>query len=156
MQNGKKLATAALAAFIDREVEAGMRRLKVPSLAALKREKGRYPSTDEAAHWTDNGYEALPAALFKRVRCVELLDAIANDGAVDLELTDKWIAELRETLPGASSRPATRAEIQPVLDCAARFDAECEARRAAIEEQAELSRAAAERLSELRERMQAA
>ena len=110
--NGKHPATTALRAFLDREVDHGMRVLGIRSLAAMRRESDRYPRTEE------NEYPG-PKCLEARVRCLELLEALADPSATDLDLetADQWIMELRDKLlPKASRRPLTAAEFRPVVD----------------------------------------
>ncbi len=86
MRNGKNPVTAAVRAYIDREVQKGMGRLGIASIRALNSEAHRYPATDEGGHWCDGGYEALPAPQSSRVRCVELLAAIAHDALNEFEI----------------------------------------------------------------------
>ncbi len=146
MQGNRKSATAALKALIAQEVQKSLRVLGLRDMKALRREAKRYPAIDEGGHWCDGGYATLAPELIARIERIELTDALDHDGVDQpLEIIDDRIARLHELLPLVSKRPPTAAELQPVLDRAKRFETEVA-----------LSLAAAQRLAELRERVQAA
>lgn len=108
-------ATRALATLIDRGLERGMRALNIRSLAELKLEAERYPSTD------DSEYKGVASELLARMRCVELLWAIAHDGYDNpIEWTDEWLSELRRKLPKAIARTLTKVELRPIVEEAER------------------------------------
>jgi hypothetical protein len=104
-------ATRALATLIDRGIERGMRALNIRSLTELKREAERYPSTDDSEH------KGVASELLARMRCVELLWAIAHDGFDNpIEWTDEWLSELRRMLPKAIARTLTQVELRPIVE----------------------------------------
>ncbi len=150
----RKPFTTAMRTWLGREIQKGMRRLSIGNLAALEREARRYPAVEEGGHWERGGYETMAEPLVARVICVNALDAIARE-VEPSEHIDDWFAELQENLPKAARRPLTATERQPVLDRAKRYQAECEAEREQIADDAEMRRAAAERLGELRRQIEA-
>jgi hypothetical protein len=109
----KSPATAALSKFIDSEVSHALRRLRIPSLAAAKRE-GRF---FESRYTDDGGYETAPAQVAARVKALETICGLAFDGLdAPLEIVDAWVLELRkDMLPKALKRPLTEEEKRKVF-----------------------------------------
>lgn len=120
MRSKDKPATAALRAYLDREVDHGLRILRIRSRTAMRRESERYPETEE------NNYPG-PRCLEARVRCLELLDTLADPSATDIDLgtMDQWIIELRDKLRKAIRRRLTDAELRRVVDLERRYQEEC-------------------------------
>jgi hypothetical protein len=99
-----KLDTAAgeIRKVLDNEIAAGLARLSV-SREELLAEADLYPWV---AEWPEV-YEPYPVSVAFRARAVELLHCLINDGlSTCIEWLDKYIAELREVLPGAAGRPS--------------------------------------------------
>ena len=87
---------------LDAEIDAGLSRLGV-SREELDAEADIYPWV---AEWPEV-YEPFPLSVAFRARAVELLHCLINDGlSTHIEWLDKYIAELREVLPGAAGRPS--------------------------------------------------
>jgi hypothetical protein len=95
-------APGVLQTVLDNEIAAGLARLKV-SREELVAETDLYPWV---AEWPEV-YEPFPLSVAFRARAVELLHCLINDGlSTHIEWLDKYIAELREVLPGAAGRPS--------------------------------------------------
>ena len=100
----EKLDTAAgvIRMVLDNEIAAALALLSV-SREELRAEANLYPWVDE---WPEV-YEPFPLSVAFRARAVELLHSLINDGlSTCIEWLDKYIAELREVLPGAAGRPS--------------------------------------------------
>ena len=81
-------ATAALSKFISREISHALRRLRIPSLAAAKRERAVF----ESRYIGDGGYEDVSPQVAARVQALETITALAFDGlAAPFGIVDEWV-----------------------------------------------------------------
>ena len=94
-----------------------MRKLKITSRAAVKREDARYPEIFDYGFWEDGGYEGLPAALVARAECLSYLGALIKNGyTAPSDIVDDWLTRLARLLPKAARRPLTDAELSPIIE----------------------------------------
>jgi hypothetical protein len=74
--------------FIDREVSRALRRLRIPSLAALQRERRQF----EERYLYDGGYEDVQESIVARLEAFELINGLEGDRCnTPLETIDEWV-----------------------------------------------------------------
>jgi len=118
-KTAQRAATMALVAFLERELAPVMKRLGIPSRAALLRERRKLQSLigDHA-----DALEKKFSRQVARVDTIELLDDLAdclrwkNFSPVEgVDGVDRYLVELRPLLRHARSRPLTKVEIAEML-----------------------------------------